>query len=123
MTAPTQTDDETIFTELQELIVRHNFQLSYASLPTATAWGEFSRMNLPGVSHCECMLVNVTAKFAQNGYRANSDAIEKQSSKTPHAYVTYQHLFLLMKHFVFLVGSEHRMIVISSYRDSNCNVS
>ena len=89
MAAQTQTDDETIFNELQELIVRHNFQLSYASLPTATAWGEFSRMNLLGVSHCECMLVNVIVKFAQNGYRASLDAIEKQSSKTPHAYVTH----------------------------------
>ena len=70
--------DETIFAELQELIVRHNSQLSSALLPTATAWGEPSRMNLPGVSHCECMCTIVIAKFAQNGYHTSSDAIAKQ---------------------------------------------
>ena len=116
-------DDKTIFAELQELIVRHNFQLYYASLPTATAWGEFSRMNLPGISYCECMHANVIAKFAQNGYCASSDAIKKQSSKTPHVYIAYQHLYLLVKHFVILEDSEHGMIVISSYCVSNFIVS
>ena len=76
MAAQTRADDETIFAELQE-IDRKTYFSTYASLPTATAWGEFSRMNLPGVSHCECMLVDVIAKFAQNGYRVSSDVIEK----------------------------------------------
>ena len=72
-----------------------------------------------------CAQTLIIAKSAQNGYRASSDAIEKQSSKTPHANVAYQHLFLLnnMKHFVILVDSEHRMIIISSYRDSNSIIS
>ena len=104
-------------------IIRHNFQLYYVSLPPANAWGELSRMNLLGVSHCECMCANVLATLAQNGYRVSSDAIEKQSSKTPHVYVAYQQLFLLMKHFVILIDSEHRKIVIFSHRDSNSIVS
>ena len=46
MAAQMQAEDKNIFFELQKLLVRHKHQLSYTSLPTATAWGEFSRMNL-----------------------------------------------------------------------------
>ena len=53
----TRANDETIFVELQKLLARHNYPLCYASLLTATAWGEFLRMNLPGVSHCECKII------------------------------------------------------------------
>jgi hypothetical protein len=59
MAAQTQADDETIFNELQKLLIRYNnYQLSYASLSAVTALGEFSRMNLPGVSQ-----VTVNAKL------------------------------------------------------------
>ena len=60
MAAQTQADNETIFVELEKLLERHTYELSYASLPTVTAWGEFSRMNLPGVSHYKCKIMRAT---------------------------------------------------------------
>ena len=57
MRTQTRADDKTIFAELQNLLVRHDHQRSYASLATVTAWGEFSRVNLSGVSRCECKII------------------------------------------------------------------
>ena len=55
-------EDETIiFIKLQKLLVRHNYQRSYASLLTTIARGEFLRMNLSGVSHCECKIIENTS--------------------------------------------------------------
>lgn len=85
MTAKTQTCDKTTFTELQYMLVRHNYPLSYTSLLTVTAWGELQRMIYlesltvnaklcVRICHCE-----ICPKWLT---RATLDAIA--SCRTPH---------------------------------------
>ena len=59
MAAQAQADDETIFAELQNLLIRHKYQRTclYFTALTATAWGEFLRVNLSRVSHCQYKII------------------------------------------------------------------
>lgn len=70
MEAQMEANDETTVIELQKLLIRHNYQLSYVWLPTATAMGDFSRMSLlrvPLRMHVYIWPSYVIAKFTQNG--------------------------------------------------------
>ena len=59
MAAQAQADDETIFAELQNLLIRHKYQCTclYFTALTPTAWGGFLRVNLSRFSHCQCKII------------------------------------------------------------------